>query len=123
VATHHPLALPPLYKSGQLAYGARRALRRFGGCAVDLFLAGHYHISSVMDKRIGATGHTYTSVFVQAGTLSERTRGEPAAFNIIKPGATTLKIENYHLTAASIYLAQEHFFQKEKTGWLRKINR
>jgi 3',5'-cyclic AMP phosphodiesterase CpdA len=122
IATHHPLAIPFHYNKGQLADGAKEALRRFGLCHVDLFLSGHYHVSTAMSKRIGIQESVYDSVFVQAGTLSERVRDEPFSFNFLHIDTTMQKIENYHLTNDNqIYLAQEHVFHKEKEGWKRKI--
>src|ERR1700681_2771814 len=84
LVTHHPFDLPENYKARSLVARASMAMEQLLSCGVDLLLAGHMHLSH--------TGHTAlrykiagrSAIFVQAGTLSTRGRGEANAFNVVR---------------------------------------
>ncbi len=120
IVTHHPLAVPPHFRKGQLAWGSFWARRQLGEAKIDLYLSGHYHVSSVIHREIGHGEKIYHSVFVQAGTISDRQRGEPISFNFINLHNDTLGIEQYYFNPANEnYVAQRHYFHRTTKGWIR----
>lgn len=121
VVTHHPFDLPENYTGRHLVGRAPIAMARFARCGVDLFLAGHFHLSYC--------GHTaerymfgeYSGIFVQAGTAcSTRGRGEPNSFNIVRTQPGQISIETVSLTGeGSFRPASMDNFMRTKSGWIR----
>ncbi len=78
VVAHHPFLAPPPEGSLKIVGRAEEALALFAGCGVQLILAGHVHQGyaglPVREDRI---------LIIQASTVSDRTRGEPNAYNLI----------------------------------------
>jgi 3',5'-cyclic AMP phosphodiesterase CpdA len=80
------------------------------GYDIDLYLSGHHHVSSaVLDS----------GVAVQAGTLSLRSRGELASFNVIRVDVATVTVET-HLWNTEGKIFSKHstkIFRKEGGEW------
>ena len=95
VVTHHPFDLPPHleHKDNLLIGRSAMAMEQFARCGVELFLAGHLHVSHRGSAaRYGIPG--YTPLIVQAGTAtSSRYRGEANAWNIIRIGPDHIDVE------------------------------
>lgn len=92
VVTHHPLDLP----GGTmlpLAAHAERAVRGLASSRIDLFLAGHHHLSSVISTAERYRGLAAPSIAVQAGTVSKREFGERPSFNLLQISGDDIRIE------------------------------
>jgi 3',5'-cyclic AMP phosphodiesterase CpdA len=84
LVTHHPFDLPEHYTSRNLVGRARLAMKTVADCGVDLLLAGHFHLGHAGHTAVRYKTAGHSAIFVQAGTLSMRERGEPASFNAIR---------------------------------------
>ena len=82
--THHPFDLPEHYTARNLVGRARLAMNTIADCGVDLLLAGHFHLGHAGHTAVRYKTHGHSAIFVQAGTLSTRERGEPGSFNAIR---------------------------------------
>jgi 3',5'-cyclic AMP phosphodiesterase CpdA len=84
VVTHHPFDLPDHYGAEHLVGQATAAMAQFAAADVDLFLAGHLHVSHIghTAERYRIAGHS--ALVVQEGTISTRRRGETNAFNVLR---------------------------------------
>lgn len=96
VVTHHPLDLPSTTML-PLAARAERAIYGLAPSRVDLFLAGHHHLSSVI-----STGERYKNLLtpaiaVQAGTVSMREFGERPSFNLLQISGDEIRIETHRV--------------------------
>ncbi len=119
LVTHHPFDLPERYTSADLVGRARAAMSMIARCGIDLLLAGHFHVSHAghTADRYNIPGHS--AVFVQAGTLSTRRRGEPESFNLVMTAADELTVERYSLDGARFHKACEDRFHRAADGWVR----
>jgi hypothetical protein len=88
-------------------------------CGIDLLLAGHFHLSK--------TGHTATryqipghsAIFVQAGTISTRGRGESNSFNAIRIDREHIVVERYACEPGSRFHAvSKDSFRSTSSGWI-----
>jgi 3',5'-cyclic AMP phosphodiesterase CpdA len=96
IVTHHPFDLPVGHGNAALVGRAGRAMGPFAKCGVDLFLAGHLHLSSTGSTaaRYRLKGHS--AVVVQAGTAtSSRARGEFNSFNVVRIDRSSLEVEHF----------------------------
>ena len=95
VVTHHPFDLPAGHSEHHLIGRASMAMEWLAGAGADIFLAGHLHVSHVSQsaERYQIAGHS--ALVVQAGTLSQRARGEPGSFNVLRVSATRAEIERH----------------------------
>ena len=84
LVTHHPFDLPEHYTAGDLVGRARQAMKTIADCGIDLLLAGHFHIGHAGHTAVRYKTAAHSAIFVQAGTLSTRGRGEPNSFNAIR---------------------------------------
>ena len=84
LVTHHPFDLPEHYTAGDLVGRARLAMKAIADCGIDLLLAGHFHIGHAGHTAVRYKTPGHSAIFVQAGTLSTRGRGEPNSFNAIR---------------------------------------
>jgi hypothetical protein len=100
------------------------AIERLNGCRVDLFLAGHFHIGGAAPTAFHLPIKGYSSVLVQAGTaLSNRTRGEPNTFNVIRVDLPRLSLERYDWDPwdARFTLTETVHFRHGPAGWSRLV--
>lgn len=124
LVTHHPFDLPEHYTSRDLVGRARLAMKTIASCGVDLLLAGHFHIGHAGHTAVRYDTAGHSAIFVQAGTLSTRERGEPASFNAIRSfshgdGARRIEVDRYWWSdeaEAFLKTATEHF-EFGEGGW------
>jgi 3',5'-cyclic AMP phosphodiesterase CpdA len=120
VVTHHPFDLPDDYDERHLVGRARMAMAQFASVGADLFLAGHLHVSHIghTAERYQIEGHS--ALVVQAGTISNRRRGEANSFNV-------LRLERPSITVARQSWDEERHafvehpartFQHTDRGWI-----
>ena len=125
IVTHHPFDLPENYDKRELVGRAQMAMKTLAECGVDLFLAGHLHVSH--------TGHTaerykiggHSAVVVQAGTAaSTRGRGESNSFNVIRMAQPNIAVERFvWQPAESVFVkAAVENFSKKNDEWKRVSN-
>jgi 3',5'-cyclic AMP phosphodiesterase CpdA len=119
LVSHHPFDLPGTYPPSDLVGRARKAMARFVECRVDVFLAGHYHLSYCGHTAERYSFGEYTSIFVQAGTAcSTRGRGEANSFNVLRTGPAELTVETMALgDDGKFRLADTDRFTRIPTGW------
>jgi len=121
VVTHHPFDLPRGYREGSLVGRARIAMEALASCGVDLFLAGHLHVSH--------SGHTgeryriagYKALVISAGTaLSSRRRRENNAFNALRVDHPRVGLERYVWQSenARFDLSGVEYFERRPDGWM-----
>ncbi|HLJ46515.1 MAG TPA: metallophosphoesterase family protein [Bryobacteraceae bacterium] len=119
VVTHHPFDLPEEYGRRKLVGGAHKAMAKIAGCGIDLLLAGHYHVSHIghTATRYQIPGHS--AIFVQAGTLSKRFRGEPNSFNVILVDGERIAVRRYSTETddPAFYPRAEETFSRTAEGW------
>lgn len=120
VATHHHFAPPPDFEGGNVMPGAKRALRAFKACGVELVLAGHMHrsyIGSSLDFFPGE-GDSRGIVVVQCGTTtSSRGRGRERfrnTLNVIDIDSDRLRIVHclWSPSSSSFVPVSEHVFPR-----------
>jgi 3',5'-cyclic AMP phosphodiesterase CpdA len=121
LVTHHPFDLPENYKARSLVGRAAMAMERLLSCGVDLLLAGHLHLSH--------TGHTalrykiggHSAIFVQAGTLSMRGRGEANAFNVVRIEDRVIEVRrmSWRPESGAFMEASREKFERSPEGWAR----
>ena len=122
VVTHHPFDLPETYHRRALVGRARMAIAQLNKCGIDLYLAGHYHIGSAAPTAFQVPVNGYSSVIVQAGTaLSDRTRGEPNSFNVIRIDSTEMCVErhDWNVVSGAFLQAETSRYQRTANGWSR----
>lgn len=122
IVSHHPFDLPETYRSRVLVGRAEMAVERMSECRVDLYLAGHYHVGGAAPTAFQVPLNGYSSLIVQAGTaLSDRTRGEPNAFNVIRIDPPRMSLERYDWDESRgiFALAETSRFRRESNGWSR----
>jgi 3',5'-cyclic AMP phosphodiesterase CpdA len=121
LVTHHPFDLPEQYSPRALVGRARMALERLSGCGIDLFLAGHLHISHARPATLRFKTGGRSVLFIQAGTAtSTRGRGEANAFNVIYSEPPNIAVERYTWESArELFIASAiDRFRRTPTGWV-----
>jgi 3',5'-cyclic AMP phosphodiesterase CpdA len=120
IVSHHPFDLPQTYPTAALVGRARMAMGRLADCKIDLFLAGHFHVSlaTPIDSRFKLGGRL--ALIVQAGTaISNRGRGEANAFNLIRVQPPYLSVDRFEWQSHRqdfVSAASEHF-HRSHNGW------
>ena len=100
VVSHHPS-------------GALEKLADFG---VDVFVSGHHHATRTAHRRVGRM----SVLIVEAGTAtSQRTRGEPNAFNVLRVAAGRIEVEHYALRGGNFMRSNAEAFERRHEGWRR----
>ncbi|MEO6654974.1 MAG: metallophosphoesterase family protein [Pyrinomonadaceae bacterium] len=121
IVTHHPFDLPETHDESDIVGRSQMAMNAFAECGVDVFLAGHLHLSH--------TGHTaarykikgHSALVVQAGTAtSTRGRGESNSFNVISVDQQKIAVERFTwLPEKMIFTNSSIEFLKTDVGWVR----
>jgi 3',5'-cyclic AMP phosphodiesterase CpdA len=121
LVTHHPFDLPPAYGRRDLVRRAAHAMVRFARCGVDIYLAGHFHVSHCGRTAERYDFGGYSAIFVQAGTAcSTRGRGEPNSFNVIRTNTVRVSVETLSMTSDGSFRAVAvSNFSRESGGWTR----
>ena len=124
LVSHHPFDLPEGYDQGDLVGRAELAMKTLAECGADVFLAGHLHVSHILDTahRYKIAGHA--ALVIQAGTAtSTRGRGEANSFNVIEfehPKLTVKRLK-YQIAQADFVEAQAQEFLQSEKGWTRNV--
>ncbi len=122
VVTHHPFDLPDTHGNEHLVGRSDMAMRRLADAGVDVFLAGHLHVSHVghTAARYQIAGHS--AIVVQAGTLSTRQRGEANSLNVLRLGGEQIDVDRYALDegASSFELKSNRQFHRTAEGWFSR---
>ena len=124
VVTHHPFDLPEGVGEERLLGRAVMAMAKLSAAGADLFLAGHLHISHIghTAERYKIEGHS--ALVVQAGTISNRRRGEANSFNV-------LRLERPHISVARRSWDEDlrtfaekslRKFQHTDAGWIEDVS-
>jgi 3',5'-cyclic AMP phosphodiesterase CpdA len=121
LVTHHPFDLPAHMSRDDLVGRARKGMKAFASCGVDVLLGGHMHSSEAVSTEGRYKHGTYSALSIQAGTAtSTRQRGEVNSFNL-------LRVECDRVEVDQIGWAVEHgvfknngtqVFAGTKDGWL-----
>jgi 3',5'-cyclic AMP phosphodiesterase CpdA len=119
VVTHHPFDLPEGHRDEDLIGRSGMALPELAAAGVDLFLAGHLHVSHVgrTAERYQTPGHS--ALVVQAGTLSTRARGEVNTINVVRLAPPRITIERYSWddSTEAFQSTWAGDFQRTSEGW------
>ena len=119
VVTHHPFDLPEGHGDDDLIGRSGMALPELAAAGIDLFLAGHLHVSHVghTAERYRTPGHS--ALVVQAGTLSTRGRGEVNTINVVRLAPPRITVERYSWDAAAqtFQSTWSGEFQRTAEGW------
>lgn len=126
VVTHHHFAPPPDFEGGNVMPHARRALRAFAACGVELILAGHMHrsyIGSSLDF-VPRDRTERAIVVAQCGTTtSSRGRGRERfrnTLNVIDVERERFRIVHALWSASdrAFLPASEHVFSRGEKWYL-----
>jgi 3',5'-cyclic AMP phosphodiesterase CpdA len=121
LVSHHPFDLPERYPKRALVGRARMALERLAVYGIDLFLAGHLHISHVGPATLRFKIEGHSALFVQAGTAtSTRGRGEANAFNVIYIDPPDIAVERFTWDPDhKLFIASAtNSYRRTSTGWV-----
>lgn len=122
LVTHHPFDVPEGVGDHELVGRARMAMAAFARCGVDVFLAGHLHVSNAESTAARYRLAGYAALVIQAGTAtSHRRRGEENAFNVVRVAAGDITVERHAFDQAAGRFAPafEHRFHRTESGWAR----
>lgn len=120
VVTHHPFDLPADHDAGHLVGRANMAMAQLAAARADVFLAGHLHVSHIghTAERYKIAGHS--ALFVQAGTMSTRRRGEVNSFNVLRLDRPRLTVERRAWDEAVERFGESaaRAFEHTERGWI-----
>jgi len=121
VVTHHPFDLPEGVKDARLLGRAAMAMTELAAAGVDLFLAGHLHLSHIghTAERYRIAGHS--ALVVQAGTVSTRSRGEQPSFNVLRIQRPNISVERMVWDPEGLVFAETaaSSFHHTRDGWVK----
>jgi 3',5'-cyclic AMP phosphodiesterase CpdA len=121
IVTHHPFDLPERYGTRAIVGRARKALERLTTCRIDVFLAGHLHVSHAVPSTFRIKTGGRSALLVQAGTAtSTRGRGEANAFNVIRIQNPEIAVERFTWQPdRQTFIASviDHF-HRTSNGWI-----
>ncbi len=118
IISHHPLDWPQEAPIHGATLGGSLAIEQLIEAGADLFLSGHLHRAS--SRQVGVN-----SLSVGSGTLSQRQRGEPASFSVIRHIAPeSLQVEVMHVmedrvesaTKITFQITHRHFIDATRSG-------
>ncbi|MES2283962.1 MAG: metallophosphoesterase [Pseudomonadota bacterium] len=121
LVTHHPFDLPAHMDKDDLVGRARKAMKEFANCGVDVLLGGHMHTSEAVTTDARYQHGAYSALSIQAGTAtSTRHRGENNSFNVLRVECDRVEVDEIG------WVAEEGIFKKTGTqafkgtsdGWL-----
>ena len=119
VVTHHPFDVP--HAGGNDIVGrAPMAMDAFAACGVDLFLAGHLHLTHTVNTASRYRIPGYGALVVQAGTAtSTRRRDENNSFNVIRiePARIAIQPHVWNADAGRFEPATVSAFSRSASGW------
>ena len=122
VVTHHPFDLPDGFDRRGLVGRARSAMTTLSSCGIDLFLAGHMHVSHPGHAWTGSVGCGQSALVVQAGTAtSTRGRGDGNSFNVIRLAHPRVSVERliWQPDHARFVTSNGGQFHQTREGWSR----
>jgi 3',5'-cyclic AMP phosphodiesterase CpdA len=120
IVTHHPFDLSERYGKRAVVGRARMAMERLATYGIDLFLAGHLHLSYAGPITLRFQASERSALFVQAGTAtSTRGRGEANTFNVIRIQNPDIEVERYSWQPdRRIFIASFiDYFRRTSIGW------
>ncbi len=121
IVTHHPFIPPPGDTGIKLIGRSVKALKIIDRCKVDLLLAGHIHNGYNGDIRPYYPSGSRSVISAQAGTaISNRTRLEPNAFNLISIENDLIKIEIKEWNGNKFINAKLTSYKKNNEEWIRE---
>ena len=121
LVTHHPFDLPAHMNKDDLVGRARKAMKAFANCGVDVLLGGHMHTSEAVTTDGRYKHGMYSALSIQAGTAtSTRQRGEVNSFNLLRVECDRVEVDQIS------WVMEEGVFKKNRTqvfagtndGWL-----
>lgn len=121
LVTHHPFDLPERYPNHAIVGRSRIALKQLATHGIDLFLAGHLHVSHATPATLRFKTSGRSALFVQAGTAtSTRGRGEANAFNVIYIDSPDIAVERFSWQPdRKLFIASViDSFRRTPTGWI-----
>ena len=121
VVTHHPFDVP--HAHGKDIVGrATMAMDAFAACGVDLFLAGHLHLTHTVNTASRYRIPGYAALVVQAGTAtSTRRRDESNSFNAIRiePARIAIQPHVWNADGGRFEPSTVTTFDRGSDGWSR----
>ncbi len=125
IVTHHPFDLPERYTDRALVGRGRMVMERLAAWGIDLFLAGHLHISHAGPTTLRFKTARHSALIIQAGTAtSTRGRGEVNAFNVIRINHPDVAVERFTWRPdRELFIASAiDSFRHTSTGWTSMPN-
>ncbi|HWP45644.1 MAG TPA: metallophosphoesterase [Candidatus Limnocylindrales bacterium] len=125
LVSHHPFEIPEGYHKYRSVGRSRWAMEILAKCGVDIFLAGHLHVSHVGDIIVGYKTNRYSALIIQAGTAtSTRSRGEPPSFNRVRIAHPQIMVERFcwHPEKEAFGAVSIQHFRRTSEGWLPSRN-
>ena len=119
LVTHHPFDLPAHHGARDLVVRASRAMSTVSECGIDLLLAGHFHVSHAGHTALRYRSGERAAIFVLAGTLSGRLRGEANSFNAIRIELPSIEVEHYSWARGKFGRRATQRFILRDGGWAK----